>query len=72
MELTVLNIGLVLAAVLILVGYVVFLLVPAWRSYGRIWERMAASFLTLFMLATLLAIGLAIGFSIVWFYDNYA
>ena len=55
-----------------LAGYVAFILVPAWVSYGRVWERLAASFLTLFMLATLLAVGTGIGVAIVWFYDQYA
>jgi hypothetical protein len=60
------------AGAVALVGYTVFILVPAWGSYGRVWERLAASFLTLFMLATLLGIGTGIGFAIVWFYDQYA
>lgn len=72
MELTLLNIGLVLAGGVIFLAYVVYILVPAWNSYGRIWERAAASFLTLFILVTLIVVGLAIGFSAVWFYDNYA
>jgi hypothetical protein len=42
------------------------------KSYGRIWERIAAGFLTLFVLCTLLGIGLSIGLSAVWFYDKYA
>jgi hypothetical protein len=60
------------AGAVALVGYGVFIVVPAWGSYGRVWERIAASFLTLFMLATLLGIGTGIGFAIVWFYDQYA
>ncbi|HET8673066.1 MAG TPA: hypothetical protein VFL87_05500 [Thermoleophilaceae bacterium] len=56
----------------VFVGYTVFILAPAWASYGRLWERVAASFLTLFMLVTLLGIGTGIGFAIVWFYDQYA
>jgi hypothetical protein len=72
MDLTLLNIGLAMAAGVVLAGYVAYILVPAWKSYGRIWERIAASFLTLFILVTLLGIGLSIGFSIFWFYDNYA
>jgi hypothetical protein len=46
--------------------------VPAWESYGRLWERVSASFLTLFILATLLGIGAAVGLAIVWSYDTYA
>ena len=38
-----------------------FILVPAVGCYGRIWEKIAAGFLTLFMLATLVGIGVGIG-----------
>lgn len=47
-------------------AWAVFILAPAWTSYGRIWERVAASFLTLFILATLLGIGVVIGLAVVW------
>jgi hypothetical protein len=60
------------SGVVALLGYSVFILVPAWNSYGRVWERVAASFLTLFMLVTLIGVGTGIGFAIVWFYDQYA
>ncbi len=53
-------------------GYIAFILLPAWQAYGRMWERMAAAFLTLFILATLLGVGAGIGFAIVWSYDRYA
>jgi hypothetical protein len=63
---------LALAAGVIGSGYIVFILVPAWESYGRLWERVAAGFLSLFILATLLGIGATIGLAIVWSYDQYA
>jgi hypothetical protein len=66
------QIALALAAGVTLVGYAYFILVPAWVSYGRMWERVAAGFLTLFILATLVGVGAGIGFSIVWFYDRFA
>ena len=47
-------------------AWAVFILAPAWTSYGRLWERVAASFLTLFILATLLGIGVVVGLVIVW------
>ncbi len=53
-------------------GYIAFILLPAWKAYGRLWERIAAGFLTLFILATLLGVGAGIGFAIVWSYDRYA
>ena len=36
----------VAAAVAGLTAYVGLILVPAWQSYSRAWERVAASFLT--------------------------
>jgi transketolase C-terminal domain/subunit len=66
------DIAIALAAGLSLAGYGVFILAPAWASYGRVWERLAASVLTLFILATLLGTGAAIGFAIVWSYDRFA
>jgi hypothetical protein len=44
-----------------LIAYVVLIVVPAWTSYGRWWERFAATFLTLFILATLIGVGAGIG-----------
>lgn len=55
----------------LIAGYLAFIVGPAWSSYGRIWERIAASVLTLFILAALLGAGAAIGFAIVVFYDNF-
>ena len=72
MELSLLNIGLAAACGVILAGYLAYILLPAVKAYGRIWERIAAGFLTLFMLSTLLGVGLSIGLSVVWFYDKYA
>jgi hypothetical protein len=71
-DLTPTELVLALAAGVVGAGYIAFILVPAWESYGRLWERLAASFLTLFTLATLLGIGASIGLLIVWSYDRYA
>ena len=54
------------AAALAAMSYAVFSLTKNWSSYGRWWERIAASFLTLFILATLLGIGVVVGLAIVW------
>ena len=45
---------------------------PAMRCYGRVWEKLAAGLLTLYVLGTMLGIGAAIGLAIVWTYDTYA
>lgn len=55
-----------------LAAYAVLIVAPAWASYGRVWERIAASFMTLFILATLVGTGAAIGAAIVWSWDRWA
>ncbi len=37
--------------------YVGLILVPAWGSYSRVWERLAATFLSLYVLAVLVGTG---------------
>jgi hypothetical protein len=60
------------AAAAAIVGYVAFILAPAWSSYGRLWERLAASVLTVYILAALLGLGVALGFAVVYSYDSWA
>jgi hypothetical protein len=71
-DLTSTDLALAIAAGVVGASYIAFILMPAWQSYGRLWEKVAAGFLSLFILVTLLAIGGAIGFAIVWSYDRYA
>jgi hypothetical protein len=71
-ELSSTEIVIVLAGALTLVCYVALILVPATRCYGRVWEKLAAGVLTLYVLGTLLGVGAAIGLAIVWTYDTYA
>lgn len=37
--------------------YVGLILVPAWSSYSRVWERLAATVLSLYVLAVLVGAG---------------
>jgi hypothetical protein len=52
--------------------WLLLIVAPAWRCYGRLWEKVSAAFLTLFILGTLLGIGAGIGLAVVWSYDQYA
>jgi hypothetical protein len=67
-DLTPTQISLGIAGAVTLVGYAVFILVPAWGSYGRLWEKVAASFLSLFILAALVGIGIGVGVGVLYLY----
>jgi hypothetical protein len=56
------------AAVLGLALYVGLILVPAWTSYSRLWERVAASVLSLYVLVVLVGIGVAGALAAVYFW----
>ena len=60
-HLTSTEIAIAVGGFIALVAYAVLIIVPAWTSYGRWWERIAASFMTLFILATLVGIGAGVG-----------
>lgn len=49
------------AGLLSVCAFVGLILVPALGSYGRAWEKLVAGFLSLFVLAALVLIGLVIG-----------
>ena len=57
---------------LAIAAYVGLIVIPAWTSYGRWWERFAATFLTFYIVAALVGVGAAIGFGIIWTYDEWA
>jgi hypothetical protein len=50
-----------IAGLLSVGAFVCLILVPALSSYGRAWEKLVAGFLSLFVLAALVLIGLVIG-----------
>ena len=66
------EIAIALASGVVISCWLALLAAPAWRCYGRMWEKLAASFLTVFILATFVGIGAAVGLAVVWTYDQYA
>jgi hypothetical protein len=58
------------SGVLGLIVYVSLILVPAWNAYWRVWERLAASFLSLYVLAGFALVGAAGGAAVIWFWDR--
>lgn len=56
--------------VLGLAAYVGLIVVPAWSAYSRVWQRMAATFMTLYVLAACLLVGVGCAAAIVYFWDR--
>lgn len=59
-----------IAGLICLLAFVGLILKPALESYGRVWEKAAASVLSLFVLAALIALGVVIGLVIVIDYNR--
>ena len=59
-----------IAGVLCLAVFVTLILSPALSAYGRLWEKAAAGFLSLFVLAALIVGGVVIGLAIVYYYTD--
>jgi hypothetical protein len=58
--------------VLAITAFVWFIAWPAWNAYGTIWERLAAGFLSLYVLAALLLVGAAGGAAFAYYWDRIA
>jgi hypothetical protein len=58
------------AAAICLLVFVTLILTPAVSSYGRVWEKAAAGFLSLFVLAALVIGGVVIGLTVVYYYTD--
>jgi hypothetical protein len=58
------------AAVICLAAFVGLILAPALSSHGRIWEKAAAGFLSLFVLAALVVVGVIAGLVVVYYYTD--
>ena len=58
------------AGLICLVAFVTLILSPALSAHGRLWEKAAAGFLSIFVLAALLVCGVVIGLVIVYYYTD--
>jgi len=59
-----------IAGLLCLVVFVTLILTPALSAYGRLWEKAAAGFLSVFVLAALVIGGVVIGLAVVYYYTD--
>ena len=69
-SLTVTYIILIGAGLIGFASFAVLILTPAWTAYGRTWERFAAAFLSVFVLAAFVGTGIAIGLVLLYYWDQ--
>ena len=50
--------------------WAILVLVPAWTSFSRVWERIVATVLSLYILAAFALAGGGLGAAILWYYDE--
>lgn len=58
------------AALISLVAWVALVLVPAWGSYSRLWDRLLATLLSVYVLAAFVLVGAGIGAVVLWYSDR--
>jgi hypothetical protein len=58
------------AAGLSLIAWVALVLVPAWTSFSRVWERIVATVLSIYVLAAFVIGGLLLGGAFLWYFDE--
>jgi hypothetical protein len=58
------------AGVFSVAAFAAWVLVPAWTAYSRAWERVAAVFLSLYVFAAFVGMGIAGGAAVIWFWDR--
>jgi hypothetical protein len=58
------------AGALSLVAWIALVLVPAWTAYSRVWERLAATVLSLYVLAAFVAVGAGAGAVFLWYFNE--
>jgi hypothetical protein len=58
------------AAGVSLIAWVGLVLVPAWTSFSRLWERLVATVLSLYVLAAFVGAGLLLGGAFLWYFDE--
>ncbi len=55
-----------------LAAFIALIAFPAWSAYSKAWERVAASFLSLFVLLALVVVGALGGVAIAYYWDSIA
>lgn len=60
----------VCCAVFGLAAFTALIVAPAWSAYSKLWQRVAATFLSLYVLAGLVVLGAVLGLGVVYLWDR--
>jgi hypothetical protein len=60
------------AALISLLSFLALILGPALSSFGRSWEKSVAAILSVFVLASMVGVGLGVGFLVVYYWPDIA
>jgi hypothetical protein len=58
------------AAGVSLIAWVALVLVPAWTSFSKVWERLVAVVLSVYVLAAFALAGALLGGAFLWYFDE--
>ena len=59
-----------ICGVLLLASFVFLMMAPAVSSFGRVWEKIVAGMLSIYILGALAAVGGGIGVLVVYYWDS--
>jgi hypothetical protein len=58
------------AAGISLIAWAWLVLVPAWTSFSRVWEKLVAVVLSVYVLAAFVLVGALLGGGFLWYFDE--
>ena len=58
------------AAAISLVAWLALVVVPAWKSYWRVRDRLVATILSLYVLAAFVLAGAGVGAGVLWYFSD--
>jgi hypothetical protein len=53
-----------------LIAWLFLVVVPAWTSFSRVWERIVATVLSIYILAAFVMVGVMLGGGFLWYFDE--
>lgn len=58
------------AALISLIAWLLLVVVPAWRSYWRVRDRLVATLLSVYILGAFVLAGAGVGAAVLWYFSD--